>query len=244
MRAVILAAGMGTRLEKYTQKIPKAAVSIRGRTLIERVIDFSCQLGVTEIVVVGGSGCEKLWDILKKYEIIPIENQHYRKGSLYSLYKAKPFLDEDFVQLNVDHLFPRSVARILTSSPEGISLLCDFDRRLFADDMKVQVIDDLSQEVKLGAISKTLATYDGGYCGAFAVRGDNALNIYHKAFQDVIEKGDAQASVEDVFRKLVEVGHPPLILDMSGNRWLEIDTPDDLSNADRILRMTPHYLEK
>ena len=61
--ALILAAGMGTRLEKLTQKIPKAMVTMFGKPLIKYQIDTLLSVGITEIGIATGYCSEKIEEI-------------------------------------------------------------------------------------------------------------------------------------------------------------------------------------
>ncbi|EGP66078.1 hypothetical protein HMPREF9182_1116 [Streptococcus sp. oral taxon 056 str. F0418] len=65
MRAIILAAGMGTRLQPITLNTPKSLIKIEEETLIERQIRFLRERGVEEIIVITGYLAEK-FEFLKK----------------------------------------------------------------------------------------------------------------------------------------------------------------------------------
>ncbi|MCX6578038.1 MAG: NTP transferase domain-containing protein [Candidatus Aminicenantes bacterium] len=54
INAIILAAGVGTRLKPHTNKIPKALVKVDGAPIIERQIEYFLEIGVPEIVIVTG----------------------------------------------------------------------------------------------------------------------------------------------------------------------------------------------
>jgi len=60
MKAVILAAGMGVRLGKYTAGLPKGMLNFAGKTLIERQIDTFRKAGVGDIIIVTGYNAEKI----------------------------------------------------------------------------------------------------------------------------------------------------------------------------------------
>ena len=59
MRAILLAAGMGTRLRPLTLDTPKSLIEVNGRPLLERQIEFLRERGVEEIIVVTGYLAEK-----------------------------------------------------------------------------------------------------------------------------------------------------------------------------------------
>ena len=242
MKAILLAAGLGSRLGPLTRRTPKAIITAASQPLIQRVIKFTRQIGVTDIIVVGGYNSDQLWKTINLEEIIHVENPDFHKGNLYSLFAAKKHLDDDFVLLNIDHLYPSHLARMISETAAGVWAVSDFDRRLYQDDMKIRIKGELNHNAYVSAISKELDEFDGGYCGMTIVRGEARLN-YMKAFENVLQHGREQAVVEDALAELIRIEEPPEVLDISGIRWLEIDTQEDLANADRILRMKPHFLE-
>jgi choline kinase len=242
MKAILLAAGLGSRLGPMTRHIPKAVIDVGQKPLILRVLKFTKQVHVNSIVVVGGYNSQELWAVLKDEKIHKPENPHYRQGNLYSLEAARKYLDDDFVIMNIDHLYPTHLARMISETGEGIWAVCDFDRPLFQDDMKVSIRGRLNLDASLKAISKGLNEYDGGYCGITVVRG-KYRQTYLRAMDHILAHGRDQAVVEDVLAELIQKYDPPKVLDISGIRWLEIDTQEDLANAERILRMKPHFLD-
>lgn len=242
MKAILLAAGLGSRLGPLTREIPKATIEVSSQSLINRMIKFVNHIDVEEVIVIGGYNSETLWREILEDPIVKVENSEFRKGNLYSLAAASENLDSDFVLLNIDHLYPSHLARMIRETEAGIWAICDFDRPLYQDDMKIRINGDLRNTAFLSAISKELEDYDGGYCGITVVRGE-ALANYLRAFQNVLQHGREQAVVEDVLAELIRLSDPPKVLDISGIRWLEIDTQEDLANAERIVRMKPHFLD-
>lgn len=242
MKAIILAAGFGKRLGHMTENIPKAVISVVSQPLICHAVNFAKRIGVNQTIVVGGYKSEHVWKAIKDEPIIRLENRDYRKGNLYSLAVAKDFMDDDFVQINVDHLYPSQIARSVAAIPPGIWAFSDFDRPLHQDDMKIKISGRREKEAFITLISKALHDYDGGYCGLTVVAGSDRAH-YMSALDNVLGRGKEDAVVEDVFVELINNRIPPKVYDMSGTRWLEIDTPEDLSNAERILRMKPCFLD-
>ena len=242
MKAILLAAGLGSRLGTLTHNKPKAAIEIGQLSLVRRAIRFIQHISLDEIIVVGGYKSQRLWNELKDEHVTHVDNPDFYKGNFYSLASARKYFNDDFVLLNVDHLYPSHLARIINEISEGVWAVTDFDRPLYHDDMKVRVSGRLNHDACVSAISKELDKYDGGYCGITVVKG-KALNNYITAFNNVLNHAREQAVVEDILAELIRLSFPPNVLDISGIRWLEIDTQDDLANAERILRMKPHFLD-
>jgi histidinol-phosphate/aromatic aminotransferase/cobyric acid decarboxylase-like protein/choline kinase len=124
MQAVILAAGMGNRLGKYTSNNTKCMLSINGQTLIERALDAIDAAGIRKCVIVVGYKKDNLTTFLgNKYrnvEIIYVNNDIYNKtNNIYSLYLAKDFLlSDDTLLLESDLIFEKSLIAGMIADPE------------------------------------------------------------------------------------------------------------------------------
>ncbi|MGL5622247.1 sugar phosphate nucleotidyltransferase [Cetobacterium sp.] len=98
MRAILLAAGMGTRLRPLTENIPKSLIEINGEPLLERQIRFLNEIGIKEIYIVTGYLKEKFEYLKEKFNVVLIHNEYYNKyNNIYSMYLAKDFLGDSYV---------------------------------------------------------------------------------------------------------------------------------------------------
>ena len=108
MRAVVLAAGLGTRMGKLTEEIPKGLLKIAGREIVYRSLKTLESLGVKEFIVITNPKYrEKYEEFLKregfKYKIVL--NNHPERGNGYSLYLAKDYVDGKFALIMSDHIY-------------------------------------------------------------------------------------------------------------------------------------------
>lgn len=236
MKALILAAGMGKRLGEKPGKTPKALISVGGQPLIHHQLYFLHHSSITEIGIVGGYQFESLrtWCSTQTTKIKLFENKNYTAGNILSLQAAREFLDDGFLLMNVDHIYPRSLLDTLLKQVRGITAACDFDRPLAADDMKIQ------RDAKgcLQSIDKQLKNYDGGYIGMTVVPREKRT-IYLSGLEKVLASRGPSASVEMILDYLAEQKEPIAIADTSGIRWLEIDTEEDWERAETKLRKGP-----
>lgn len=98
MRAIILAAGMGTRLRPLTDRIPKALVQVSGEPIIMRQMRFLRDIGIDDISVVTGYLAEKLSFLESNHRVNLIHNSKYNIwNNLYSLYLAKDILGDTYI---------------------------------------------------------------------------------------------------------------------------------------------------
>ena len=98
MRAILLAAGMGTRLRPLTLTTPKSLVEVNGRPMIERQIEFLNEIGVDEIIVVTGYLKEKFEYLKEKYGVKLIHNDKFDiYNNIYTMYLVREYLGDSYV---------------------------------------------------------------------------------------------------------------------------------------------------
>lgn len=116
-RAMIMAAGMGTRMRPLTDGRPKPLVEVRGKALIDHVIDRLVQAGVTTIVVNVHYRADMLEAHLAKRKDVDIRISDEREGLLESgggLYKAlSQFEGEPFFHVNADTVWVEGTGQAL-----------------------------------------------------------------------------------------------------------------------------------
>ena len=237
MQAVVLAAGMGTRLRELTKDRPKALVKVARKELLLHTLDFLNKENIDEVIVVTGYMADKvvnfLNDVSDRYDpkISVVKNEAYTKGNILSLIAALPKIKDSFILMNVDHIYYHpQIYKTITSNIEGITAVCDFDRELEDDDMKVLIKKD-----RIVKISKKLETFNGGYVGITVVPAEK-LVIYKDAAIILSDKYNGNVHVEEVLQHLANSGEKILYKDISGLGWVEVDTLKDLKKAEKILR--------
>lgn len=98
MRAILLAAGMGTRLRPLTLKTPKSLVEVNGKPMLEKQIEFLNEIGVDEIIVVTGYLKEKFEYLKSKYGVRLIHNDKFNVyNNIYTMYLVREFLEDSYV---------------------------------------------------------------------------------------------------------------------------------------------------
>lgn len=108
MKAVIPAAGKGTRLRPLTDDTPKALVEVAGKRILSHCFDRLQTVDVSEFVVVVGYRKEQIMEHYgDAYEDTPITYVHQRDqlGLGHAVLQADPHVDSDFILLNGDNIF-------------------------------------------------------------------------------------------------------------------------------------------
>ena len=98
MNAIILAAGLGSRLRPLTLTTPKSQIVVNGMPMIERQIEYLKERGVDEIIIVTGYLHEKFEYLKEKYGTTLVHNDKFADyNNIYSIYLAKDYLGDSFV---------------------------------------------------------------------------------------------------------------------------------------------------
>jgi len=123
MKAVILAAGKGTRLRPLTEDKPKVLVEVDGDPLIEYAFDalLDMDVGISEFVVVVGYKKEQIMERYDDtYRGVPITYAHQREqlGLAHALLTAEPYVDDDFVLMLGDNVFRANLGDVVNRQAE------------------------------------------------------------------------------------------------------------------------------
>ena len=235
---IIPAAGMGTRLREITSNTPKAIVEVGDQPLIWYSIEFMRKVGIKRIIVVGGFEFDKLKKVVQgidgKIEIL--ENTEYKKGNLLTLEKALGHVDhEGFLMTHVDHIFSSDIVeKVANQLHDEITIFTDNDRKLGADDMKVET--DESGRL-LRKVSKDLDDYTLGYVG-LTYCPSNYVGEYKEIIKKVKEAHGERAVTEQAMQMVANLKEKDIFIgDISGSRWLEIDTVEELGRAEKEIQI-------
>jgi choline kinase len=240
MQVVLLAAGLGSRLGALTEHLPKALIQVGDASLLARAVRFAKRLHPSELVVVGGFG---FGDVAAEVDRLRsqghanlrlLHNENFRDGNLISLLTAREHVREDFLLMNVDHVYRPAIAERVAPAVDEITAFIDCDRTLGADDMKVE--RDPQGHVR--AIAKTLTTFDCGYVGMTRVPS-HALPRYWAAAEAVLAEAGRSTHVERILAHLAGSENRPACRDISGIGWLEVDVRDERDLADAAVRGEP-----
>lgn len=233
MKALIVAAGFGSRLREVSPSKP--LTSIAGVPMIARVIAAARAGGATGFVVVTGYEGAGLQRYLHDLDpaITCVATPDWALPNGYSvLTGAEAIGPERHLLMMADHLCaPAIVARMIAAPPAPLVLAVD--RRL---DNPLVDLDDVTrvrtQGDRITAIGKHLPDYDAFDCGVFAVDGR-----FHAALRSVIARGGA-GSISDGVQTLAETGDA-FVADIGDAWWLDVDDPRALAQAEAAVAARP-----
>lgn len=136
MRVVIMAAGIGTRISRYINNIPKCALDIGNIKIIQNTIMLLNKMDIKDISVILGYKSDYVIDVLKGFDVKIFINPFYRiTNSISSLWFAKEFINvsDDLILLNGDVYFEESLLEQVLSEELSPVLFADRTRALCGD---------------------------------------------------------------------------------------------------------------
>lgn len=234
-RAIILAAGMGTRLVSE-EPYPKPLKPVAGVPLLVRVLRSLQSEGIQEAVIVTGYKGDQIKRTLAAepslgLHLIFVDNHDYQLKNGVSVLKAAAYIDRDCILSMSDHLYSPELVRRLRAFnlPEGACVL-GVDR----DIERCFDLDDATKVKTSGPnivdIDKELETYDCIDTGVFRI-GPAFLGELQRVFNAT---GDC--SLSDGVRAMAQRGSF-LVCDVGDARWIDVDTPEALERAEAMLRV-------
>lgn len=232
MTGVILAAGAGTRLNGGAVVLPKCLAAPGGVPLIDRQIDALQSAGIDDVTIVVGFQAGVVQRACCGRARFIHNAAYAATNSLYSLWLARPLLDNGFVVMNCDVLFdPRMLADLLTARHDD-ALLVSYPEPgqppFGEEEMKVKV-----RRGRVADIAKTLRPEetDGENVGIAKFGADGAGRLI-RVLDGLIANGAAREWAPRSFRELARQ-HPLYAVGTRGLPWIEIDTPEDYRRAVR-----------
>lgn len=232
MKALILAAGVGSRLAPLTDRLPKSLIEVNGTPILMHQIECLHLCGITDITVVAGYLAPTLVAAVRgKYpEISVVESTEYAvTNNMYSAYLAREAMaGHDFIMMNADVFFDAAVLCALINCPHPNAVAVDVGRYR-EESMKVT-----EREGKLTAIAKTIPAGDalGTSIDVYKLSPEAGDAFFARCGEYIEERGErrqwSEAALNDIFPS---VDFHACAVE---GRWMEIDNGEDLAAA-RVL---------
>ena len=236
--AVILAAGIGSRLSPLTDKTAKSLLPVGGSVILERMIRNCLSCGMSQFVVVLGHRADDVKEFIGKtfrgIRVTYVVNDRYRDTNTgYSLMLASSTVGTaEFIKFDADVVFETRVLRALIDNKLP-NLLC-IDRNIGLADEKATVIAD--DEMRVSEIGKSVdpATALGTSIGIEKISAVTGPLLFAELTEMMESPANAQAHYQAAYARLVDTGIPLHALDITGMKWTAIDTPEDFSAANAM----------
>ncbi len=228
MRAIILAAGRGGRLQGVTGDRPKCLARLGAATLLERQISALRGCGLAPITVVDGYRSAEVRRIAGADVEFVHNPQFASTNSLYSLWLTRDLLVDGFLVLNCDVLFdPQLLVDLLTARyPDALLVASRGADRYSDEEMKVRI-----RGGRVVAIATSIDSdeADGENIG-IGKFGPNGAAILVDELERIVAAGGTREWLPAAFAAFAE-RRPLYAVDSRGLPWIEIDFPEDYWRA-------------
>ncbi|WP_438348856.1 NTP transferase domain-containing protein [Paenibacillus sp. FA6] len=221
MKAILLAAGRGTRISRMIEEIPKSILPVNGIPLIRRTVMMLLERDIKPIVCVGYRDI-KIYEALEGLDVTYYYNPFYNvTNSIASFWFARAELTEDTIIMNGDVYIDNNILDLIIDTKKECTLMVDTGRT---------VVGDYFLKLENGYVKKygkdlPLEERSCEYVGIGKVR-EGFLAEFIEKLEELIGSQQHQLWWENIIYSLVEERKIETI-DINGIFWAEIDYFDD-----------------
>ncbi|MBN2160892.1 MAG: phosphocholine cytidylyltransferase family protein [Spirochaetes bacterium] len=239
-KAIILAAGVGSRLKPLTDELPKCLLPANGKTLLDFSLQNLIDKSIHEVIFVTGHKTELLEKHLDanyrsslNYQIV-YNDKYATSNNIYSVWLARNKLGDDMMLLNSDIIYHSDILKKLLQNIDHDNrslIVVDDHKKLVDEDMKVISDNGLLRGVKK---SYKNDVGEGEYIGILYLRKEHWSLLLRK-IEEMLSKGMDGVYYEDALHEIchdIDVH----LLSTDGKEWTEVDGHDDLERARAIAK--------
>lgn len=237
IKAIILAAGEGTRLRPYTLERPKCLVEVDNKSLLDRQLKVLSSVNIAPIVIIGGYKAEMLHrDGIKMY----INSRYAETNMVWTLFCAEDELEGDVIISYGDIVYSQEILQSLLASSADIAVTIDLEWESYWRARNEEPLDDAEtlkmypdgRIFEIGNKPKSLEEIEGQYMGLIKLtqKGVNGLkNVFQRAKDSgsLLGKPVENAYMTDLLQALINANYPVQSVPVKAG-WVEVDTVSDL----------------
>ncbi len=235
MKAIILAAGRGSRMKNLTDERPKCLVELRGKSLLDWQLKALHEAGVTEIAIVTGYKRE----LLNDRGLVEFYNPRWAKTNMVSsLACAAEWLETDTCVVSYSDIFyDASAVAALMNCPAMLAVTYDANWRelwekrfgdplLDAETFRLKADGTLAE---IGNKPKTVEEVEGQYMGLLRITPEGWGEIVRIRSALPAEQCD-RMHMTGTLQKVIEAGRVPVAAAPYRDEWGEVDSAEDLAS--------------
>ncbi len=234
LTAIILAAGLGSRLRPLTDTTPKCLLDVGGQTILARQLERIAAAGIGRAVVVTGYRADDVESHLRAnrppIDVRLAPNPEYAStGNCMSVLAARSQVQGNGIVIcDGDVVLTGNALERLVMETGHSALLLDTETVLAEEEMKAL----LDAQGSVRRLSKKLEPSEcaGESIGIQKVSG-LALPIFWATLESMREAGDTQGYYEDAFQRMIHAGVSFRTVPIGHHEWTEIDDLADLEDA-------------
>ncbi len=239
MKSLILTAGRGSRLEPFTQDVPKSLVPLFGKPILEHQIKTLRSFGISDINAVVGYRAGQIGQYISSVFYNPEYND---TNMVYSMFCAETLFkgEQDLLVSYGDILFCEKTLLKVSNSSADVSVAVDTDwLRLWKmrmenplEDAETMRISSEGKILELGGKTKNISEIQGQYIGLFKI-SMKAKGVVLQAWKKLNEEGlvgdksPKKMYMTEFIQHLIDLGLNVEAITFQGG-WVELDTLKDL----------------
>ena len=238
MKALILAAGFGKRLQPVTNTIPKSMIEVNGTPLLVNALNNLASLGITDIGIVVGHMAgyirEHIGNEWNGAKVSYYENARYLEtNNIVSLYNAASFCDDDMLMLECDIFYHREMLEKLIAGKGDCSVLVSPFNPETMDGSVVRVDGDKAIELVLGKWQGEGFDYTNTRKTVNMYRfTKDFVGKYMPLIKWYVENMGENSYYEKVLGSLMYLRECDFrVVEVPEEMWCEIDDAEDLARA-------------
>lgn len=237
MKAILMAAGMGTRIATKTNE-PKCLLDIGNGPLIRHTVELLLNNHIEVCICLGFKG-HLIRQALSGYAVTFYENPFYKvTNSIASLWFSREQLDgsENLLLANADVFWQQDILDLLLADSRNIVLLADSSRRLSGDYFFHCENGVLKEYGKDMPEAKRTSEYVG-----IAKIQKQEIVCFRKQMEQLVHDGDYQLWWENTLYSMIGQKQIP-VQDIAGHYWSEIDVLQDYENILQYVQAHPQCM--
>ena len=235
MKAVILAAGVASRLKPHTNNTPKCLLKVGDKSILERTIDNLVKNNISEIIVVTGFLREMIEEFLihnyPELSFTFLYNEKYDStNNIYSLWMTKSeVLGDEMLLLDSDIIFDSRIIGQLLSSKHADCLALRSTKELSEEEIKCLLNNDGS----IKEINKTMNPKEaiGESIGIEKFSKDVVFRLFTILDRKILDKKEVNIYYEAAFQDAMDSGVKIFPVDVENYKCMEVDTAEDFKTV-------------
>ena len=250
MKAIIVAAGIGSRLGDLTKDLPKSLVNVNGKSILERQIKIFNKFGINDIIIIRGPHKDKFnFENVTYVEDTDVSN-HDLLGSFMA---AEKEMDDNLLISYGDIIFDENILSQIISSSENSTLAIDYDWQKNYHNISNALLDKVSVVTLENNSIIDIGYYEnfknsknlvfGEFIGLMKISKSTIIqfikqyNYLQKNHQGKFHDSPSIhfGIMTDMIKELLKNGIKFSSTKISG-RWCEIDTIQDLEIAKKLFK--------
>jgi len=239
IKAIILAAGKGTRLRPYTNDKPKCLVEVDGKSLIDRQLAIMSTANIQQIIMIGGYKA----DMLTRPGIeIRLNPEYAETNMVWTLFSAEADLEGAVLISYGDIVYSKDILMNVMDSDADIAVAIDLEWESYwrarnenpLDDAETLKLHSDGRIYEIGQKPHSLQDIEGQYMGLIKL-SSRGVEVLKNVFGDA-KKGSGlqgkpieKAYMTDLLQAIIDAGYAVQSV-LTKSVWVEVDTVSDLKS--------------